>query len=125
MIKVFRLALVLFSFILLFSVSSAVAKICCWNMENITQTVEHSMPMDMEEDCHSESKDSTNQTDNSSKDTTGECCYKMMECQVQLFKISNDFSINQIAFEISYDTSPKKFISNIIEPLKHPPKVLL
>lgn len=122
-----RISILLFLFVFSVSVSSAVAMACCWDMEETAKASEHSMSMDMEEDCHSSAeKDKTSNTsDQNSENGTGDCCYNMMECQVQLFKTANIFTMNTQAFDINYGNKTDKFISNTTEPLKHPPKVLL
>ena len=121
-----RISVIVFLFIFTVSVSSAVAMACCWNMESDVQVAAHAMSEDMSEDCHSAAdEEPTTSSDKTSKDDTSDCCYNMMECQVQLFKVANVFSINTQSFDINYGNKTDKFISNTIEPLKHPPKVLL
>ena len=121
-----RISILLFLFVFTVSVSSAVAMACCWNMEETAQAEEHEMPMDMDTDCHSDENDKTPvKSDQTSESSTADCCYNMMECQVQLFKTANIFSINTLTFDINYGNNTDKFISNTIEPLKHPPKALL
>jgi len=114
--------IVLLLTIFTFSVSSGVSRACCWDMDKSEQQSETVKSDD--EPCHTQSENTgTNSKENPQEPT--DCCYNMVECQLQLIKISKAVSIQPLAYVLLNYSSIYNFNSNIVEPLKHPPKVLL
>ena len=117
-----KLPILVFLFIFTVSLSSGAAMACCWDMEES----EHNTSVnsgDDHEPCHKAAESKEKDTEEN-KQGPNDCCYDMVECQLQLIKITKAVSIKPETFLLLSSTSIAKFNSNVVEPLKHPPKIL-
>jgi len=116
--------IILLLLIFTFSVSSGVARQCCWDVEKSVQHSDQIKSDNELEPCHTKSEPPTTDTENNSHESN-DCCYDMIECQLQVIKISKAVSVSPSSYTLIQLSSINNFISNTVEPLKHPPKVLL
>ena len=112
-------------FVFAITVSSGAARACCWDMEHSPEHTAHvTTEVDMES-CHTKNDKNTTDTENHTQQESNNCCYDTVECQAPVIKITKTFSIIPNSFSLIQSSSVNNFISNTIEPLKLPPKVLL
>ena len=116
--------IILLLLIFTFSISSGVSRACCWNMDNSAHQSNQVQSDSENEPCHTKSEDYKTHSEDKSQESN-DCCYDMIECKIQVIKISNAVPINPSSFTLLWSSSINNFNSNTIEPLKHPPKVLL
>jgi len=116
--------IILLMLIFTFSISAGVSRACCWDMEKSEHQTDIVKSENEHEPCHTSGENSNTEQDNQSKKSS-DCCYDMVECQLQLIKTTKAFSILPGLFVLLRYSSIDNFNSNTVEPLKHPPKVLL
>ncbi len=119
-----KIPVILLLLIFAVSVSSGAARACCWDMERSEHHSETAKSETENEPCHKVAENNEKAPDEN-KQEPNDCCYDMAECQLQLIKITKAVSVQPTSFVLLNYSSTDNFNSNTVEPLKHPPKVLL
>ena len=107
-----------------FSISTGAARACCWGLEKSAERTVQVKSESEHEPCHTKNENSKMDSENKSQESN-DCCYDMIECQIQAIKISKSVAISPSHYKLIQLDLINDFISNTVEPLKHPPKVLL